>query len=154
MVSGSRLAPGRRSPITNPVNPACSENSLRNHLPAFAKFASLFAAALGSIVLLGWIFNIHLLVRWFSNLVPTSPSTALAFIFSGFSLWRLRQINTIPNPDRVGRLLAAGVILLGLLQLAEFLFEIRLLFDQLLFAKQFAALRSQPVEQMAPNVGL
>ena len=90
------------------------------------------AIIVGILVLLGWVFDVALLKSAFSGLVAMKVNTALGFILAGVSLW-----NAGPGSRRsriVSRVCGAGVLLLGLLTVGEYLSGNDFGIDQLLMA--------------------
>jgi hypothetical protein len=52
----------------------------------FISTTGIATAALGLLVLLGWILQLPLLTSFGANLIPMAPSTALLFILLGIAL--------------------------------------------------------------------
>lgn len=97
-----------------------------------SKYSSLVTALIGSIALIGWIFDIEFLRSGFPGLPPMRVNTALGFILSGISLWFCRE-NTY---KKLKRSLSCGLAIvvagIALLSLIQFLFNINLGIDELL----------------------
>lgn len=102
-----------------------------NRLP---RYAGVIAILLGSWTLGGWIFGINLLKTVLPGLISMKANTAVCLIFAGSSL--LLQLE---RPDRprwhlfVARLLAGLAFAASLLTLIEYVFELDLGVDRLLF---------------------
>jgi PAS domain S-box-containing protein len=110
-----------------------------------ARVAGAIAILVGSIVLLGWLFDIEFLKQGsYANLVTMKANTALCFVLSGMSLW-LSQARKNQQYD-VGlekkengiyawlpRVSSVGLIVIGSLTLLQYLFGWNLGIDELLF---------------------
>ncbi len=101
----------------------------------FSKLTSLAVIALGVIVLSGWILGIQNLKSVFPGFATMSVNAALAFILAGVAL----QGETVEKPGSAKRWItqvaALIVTVLGLLTLAEYIFNISLGIDQLFFTE-------------------
>ena len=75
-------------PIDVPSTP-----NLIASLQTFSRKASVGAITIGSIVILGWMFNIPLFKSILPGLVTMKANTALCFIFAGGALWMWHQYN-------------------------------------------------------------
>jgi hypothetical protein len=97
-----------------------------------ARVASITVTVLGSLVLLGWAFDMAVLKNFFAVSGDMKPNAALAFILSALALW-LSARESDARPILVARILAAVVALIGLLTLAEHVAGLDLGIDQILF---------------------
>ena len=86
------------------------------------RFSALFAMAVASLTLLGWLVGIDALIR----VVPISgagvmmPITAVCFLLSGAALLLLRSESQLNRRRRAaGMLLALSVAFVGLLVISE-----------------------------------
>lgn len=105
-------------------------------------------------MLLGWILNNEPLKRVFPGMVAMNPVSALAFIAAGVSLfcfWMPERTRFLLAPARI---LAALLMLLGLLKLSAYLFHFRFPFDRLLFSDQIRIEPGTFSNQIAPNTAL
>jgi PAS domain S-box-containing protein len=119
----------------------------------FSGITAWSAMVIGLAVLAGWTWDIDSLKRLLPSLVSMNPVTALAFVFSGISLWLQRR----PLLDRASckawrfaQCLALVVSCLGLLRLTDCLFGWELGVDQFLFADKLLHDGTLP-NRMAPN---
>jgi signal transduction histidine kinase len=125
----------------------------------FARSASVVSMALGSLVLLGWVFDLALLKNVPSAPAPMYPNTAICFIALGLSLWLSQKQTSQLGNVNLPRLFAAQICamfatLIGSVTLAEYIFGFNAGIDDLLFRK---ALRAVPVPfpgRMAHVTGL
>ena len=122
--------------------------------------ASAAAVLAGVLVLAGWALDIPVLKSILPAWVTMKPNTALAFILIGIAL----QLPELPAAWLVPRLsihllrLARGcrwlVGLIGLLTLAEYLFNWNPGFDQWLFPEPAGAVATSNPGRMAPETAL
>ena len=113
--------------------------------------AALIVAAVGVSMLIGWTFDFAILKGVIPGKVPMRPNTAISFVLAGIALWltaselRAGIISSVRKPTVW--VCAAIVGLIGIASLAEYLLEIDLKFDSLLFR---SALH---VESNDPSIG-
>ena len=122
-------------------------------LEALPVVAAITSVALGVAVLFAWTFGVDVLedvLPWF---VRMKANTAIAFILSGLSLALIEHERSGRSTRRVARLLAAIVVLIALLTLAEYLVGVDIGIDQVLFADP-ARTPFPPPGRMAPNGAL
>jgi PAS domain S-box-containing protein len=118
---------------------------------AFAQAAAAGVAAVGCLVLAGWAFDVEALRSVLPGLTAMNPGgTAVALLLAGGSLW----VQAGPGGGRrLGRALAAGVVVIALLRIGGYLLDWDGGPDQLLFRGMLdreAARLGQP-NRMAPN---
>ena len=98
-----------------------------------ARLGAVLLMLLGSLVLLGWLWNVGFLTTVLPGRIAMKPNTAIGFLFLGLALF----LPTRPNKTRSHRLWCAAsaalVSLVGLLTLSEYVFGANLGIDQLLF---------------------
>ena len=126
-----------RSISTSAGRPApVADAEVVRSLNRFVAFAGLFAIAVGSLSLIGWMFDIAVLKSVIPGQVVIKPNATIALALSGWSLWLLRSKGAQPPPRTrrlIGRLLASVVALVGLLSLSEHIVGWDLGIDQWLF---------------------
>lgn len=95
--------------------------------------ASILLVALGSAVLVGWMFD----TQWLKSISPDwakmKPNTALCFILAGVALWCLQDEQSQIRARLAGLASAATIAFIALLTLGEHLFGANLGIDELLF---------------------
>jgi signal transduction histidine kinase len=98
---------------------------------ALTQAAALGAIAIAVASLAGWAFDIDVLKSVIPREAPVEPNTAVAIALAGGLLW-----NTAAG-DSAGRrdlFVAATVLLLGVVTLAQYAFDLDFAIDELLFA--------------------
>ncbi|HWR35314.1 MAG TPA: PAS domain S-box protein [Clostridia bacterium] len=107
---------------------------------------------MGSIVFIGWIWNIPRLQTLFSSRIIV-PNSAVCFLFSGIALY----IYGDGQPGRlrwVARVLSAIVAVVGLLTLIQYFTGSDLKLDRLFLAIMKEWPLQMPIGRMAPNTAL
>lgn len=110
--------------------------------------AGALVAALGLVVLVGWYVNSTALVQVLPHFVPMQYNTALGFVLGGMGLaalafgWR-----------RVSVASAAAAMIVGLLTLIQYVFDVDLHIDQL-FMEHYITVKTSHPGRMAPNTAL
>jgi hypothetical protein len=129
------------------------KQSILSLLSLFSQIASISVVVVGVSVLLGWLVKSDYLKSVIPGLATMKANTALAFLSAGAALWTLRR----PAPTRVeklaGRLLAALVVAIAALTLAEYIAAVDFGIDQLLFRDGTTLYTSHP-GRMAPATAL
>ncbi|HET6770507.1 MAG TPA: response regulator [Actinomycetota bacterium] len=127
----------------------------------FSRGSALSAALIGAAALVGWAVNVPAFVRFPAHGPSTLPNTAVGLILAGIALLVIRPGRTgkqrrSTTREVTAKILGAGVLLLGGLTLAEYLFQLNLQVDDLLFRSKlpggFASGRPSP--QSAVNLTL
>ncbi len=103
-------------------------------LKVLPQWAGALVILLGVLALAGWLLDVSTLKTVFPGLVAMKANTAICFILAAWSL----LLRAGPEPTGGGRLvlgrgLAAIVVAVGLLTLAEYVLSVNLGFDELLF---------------------
>ena len=102
-----------------------------NRFIRFSKINSLLVVLIGILVTIGWIFDIQELQSVFYGFQTMKVNTAIVFILSGVTLWLIDQEGrVIFYIKQIGGVI---VLLIGLFTLCQYLFNINLGIDQLLF---------------------
>ncbi|MBM4241785.1 MAG: hypothetical protein FJ150_09025 [Euryarchaeota archaeon] len=112
----------------------------------FSKITSLSVIVIGILILIGWAFNITILKT--PNIVfPTVKSNVgIAFILIGISLWFLQKEKKSQLEYFIVKICALIVVVLGFLTITEYIFNINLGIDQILFKEPWGA-----VDTVSPN---
>ena len=85
-----------------------------------SEFFGLAVFTIGVLVLLGWGFNIPLLKSFLPEHMSMLANTAIGFIFSGFSLFFLREKQCSSRKGRLARILVVETALIATLFHWEF----------------------------------
>ncbi|MEG5039015.1 MULTISPECIES: PAS domain S-box protein [unclassified Microcoleus] len=125
---------------------------------SFSKKASIAVIAIGCTVLLGWIFDLQLLKSILPGLVTMKANSAVCFILGGFSLFiqqNRRAKLTARKYQKNHKLLIFGcsflIILISLLTLVQYSFNVDLGIDKLLFKESYTLTSAGIPGRMAPN---
>ncbi len=112
---------------------------------------SVLIGLIGIAVIIGWIDDIQFLKSVLPNLIPMKVNTAAAFILISISLL-LQQIFPYKHPltTFIAKFLAIIVLLLGFLTFFEYLFNVDLHIDQLIFPQPRDIPALHPPGRMAP----
>ncbi len=108
-------------------------------------YLPLIIVATGGLILLGWLLDIAIIKSVAPDLTAMNPMSAVCFVLAGGALWLL---GTRQQP-RLAQALAAVVIAVTLLKLADLVFATNFGIDRLLFAGKLD-LTAVP-NRMAPN---
>ncbi|MEG4208955.1 PAS domain S-box protein [Microcoleus sp. S13_B4] len=125
---------------------------------SFSKKASIAVIAIGCTVLLGWIFHLQPLKSILPGLVTMKANTAICFILGGCSLFiqqrrrvELRARKHQKNPNCLIYSCSFLIILISLLTLVQYTFNLDLGIDQLLFEESYTLTSAGIPGRMAPN---
>ena len=123
----------------------------QNRLTKFRKLSEFFSVIIviiGLIVLIGWMFNISILKSPGSGFSTIKSNVGLVFIFIGCSLWLLQTKRLNTNNRRIAQILAILVVIIGFLTISEYLFNINIGIDQILFKEAVGALNTSSPNRM------
>ena len=113
---------------------------------------ALATFGIGASVLLGWTIGLDAMQRLGLGGIPMLPITAVTFIIAGTSLWLQRDSRRDSGYLwYLARGLALVVLALGIVTLAERVFDWDAGIDQLFFGETLRALPYRPVGRMATN---
>ena len=127
---------------------------LATSLKLFSQAASVLAALVGCLVLVGWAFDLAVLRSVSPGFVAMSPVTALTFMLAGVSLWMLRKEGTDSQLRRLGQACALVVASVGMLKLIGYLTGWDVGIDQVLFREKLGADQGFGLVRIAPNTAL
>jgi signal transduction histidine kinase len=119
------------------------------HLKSISELISLVIIIFGILVLLGWAFNISILLspgEGFSNI---KSNVGLGFILIGLALYLLQDKRNNRRNKQIAQILGFIVFLIGFLTLFEYLSGINLFIDQLLFKEATGAFLTSSPNRMA-----
>jgi len=98
-----------------------------------SRVGAVMLMLLGTLVLLGWFWNIPSLTSVLPGRIAMKPNTALGFMLLGAAVLTLSRIGKSRVIQVLSAVCASIVILIGLLTLSEYFFHADLKIDQLLF---------------------
>ena len=134
----------------------CADRSIL--LPyRFTSLTALVSVFVGSLVLLGWAFDIGALKSVLPIWVSMKANTALCFILAGSALLLTVRPPAALNPKLLTlavRLLSLLSGLIGLLTLSEYVFDSDLGIDQWLFVESVGTAATSHPGRMAPETAL
>ncbi|MCW6050030.1 PAS domain S-box protein [Lyngbya sp. CCAP 1446/10] len=138
--------------------PAQSPSTTIVALQSFAKKAGIAVIAIGCTVILGWIFDLQLLKSILPGLVTMKANTAVCFILGGLSLFLQQrshsELTTTKYQKNYNFLSYSSsflLILISLLTLVQYSFNLDLGIDQLLFKEGYTLTSLSTPGRMAPN---
>ena len=127
-------------------------------LQSFAKKAGIAVIAIGCTVILGWIFDLQLLKSILPGLVTMKANTAVCFILGGLSLFLQQRSHSKlitkkhqKNYNFLSYSSSFLLILISLLTLVQYSFNLDLGIDQLLFKEGYTLTSLSTPGRMAPN---
>lgn len=144
----------RISGVTEFSKTSQSNRWLASSLRSFSMYASATVAAVGCLVLVGWLFDIATLKSVIPGLTPMKPNAAISFVLAGVSLLLLQKDPAGQRNLQIGRASALALALVGLLTLSEYLFGWNLGIDELLFKETLMASDTYFPGRMAASAAL
>ncbi len=121
-------------------------------LHRIARIAAILPIAAGVLVLFGWSLQIESIKRIIPGLVAMNPATAIAFILLGVSLLLLARGDGAPM--KIGKAVAAAVVLIACIKLLAIVSSIDLQIDQIFFRDRLDRADGGLPNRMAPNTAL
>ncbi|MBF0571482.1 MAG: GAF domain-containing protein [Candidatus Omnitrophica bacterium] len=116
---------------------------------------SVFIFLGGSIVLLGWVFDIPDLKSIYTGLAAMRPNTALCFVITGLALWCLGKKRMDKIRFRLTAALCVTVLLLiGLGTLCEYILKCDMGIDRILFKQAPVASLTASIARMSFNTAI
>ena len=97
---------------------------LASRFRSFSRTASLLAALIGAVALVGWVAGVDVLRSGIPGLVGMKINTALCLVASGLALWTLADLSAGPRARIAAHSAALGVALLSLLVLSQYLLRV------------------------------
>ena len=140
------------SPVLSSTERADPQTILR--LARIYRAAGLSTAALGIVVLTGWLLDIAMLKSIVIEWPTMKPNTALACILAGVSLWALATEPAWRVLRIVAIVCSVAVAAIGGATLAQVVFELDLGIDQLLITEPPGAPGTAVPGRMAPPTAL
>ena len=124
-------------------------NSRSDLIKVVSEFLSILIAFLGLLILIGWMFNIPLLLHPGSGFSAIKSNAGLAFLLIGVSLWFVQTKRIKFHNQGIAQILAFIVLIIGFLTLMEYIFNLNIGIDQILFKEAVGALNTSSPNRMA-----
>lgn len=123
-------------------------------LKSFSEISSIVILVVGCLVLIGWALDIPMLKSPSPGFSTIKSNVGLCFILIGISLWFLQTKRTDKWMRRIAQVCAVVVALIGFLTLIEYLLNINLFIDQMLFKEPAGAIYTSSPNRMAFTAAL
>lgn len=121
-----------------------------NFFRLLSKSSCLLLVIIGTIVLIGWVFDIPILTSFYPGFVGMKPSSAISFIFSGLSLWSLNYHGSKKLKTFDWKSSVVVVIVISGFTLLQNIFDLKFGIDSLFIKEQVNQLKVQTSARMAP----
>lgn len=135
--------------IVTPANKP--RNEIASQLKSLSSILAVLVILLALIVLVGWRFDIDELKSIVPNLVAMKANEAICFLLAGSSLLLIRFASDGGRLHYLQQICAAGVLLISVLTLGEYLSGSNLGIDQLLFKVEKQVTGISNPGRMSPN---
>lgn len=109
-------------------------NTYLAHLDRFARTGAILVVCVGAAVIVGWLLNLPTFKSVLPGLATMKVNTAFGFIASGAALWLIHTTPAVEQPSSLARVLCVFVVAIGGLSIGEYVFDVNLGIDELLFA--------------------
>ena len=136
------------------IYPQIQDTQTQNLIPSlrtFSRKAGIAVIVIGSMVIVGWMFNIPALKTVLPGLVTMKANTAACFILSGTALWLWHRHPTDQSKRLWAQILAGIVLGIGLLTLLQYGLGRNFGIDELLFKASTDTFGTSAPGRMAPN---
>ncbi len=125
------------------------QNQYNSKLQTLSEVLSISIIIISILFLIGWAFDIDILKSPGQQFSTIKSNVALGFVFTGISLWLLQTKRLNRRNLLLARIFAVIVALIGFLTITEYLFNINLGIDQILFKEAPGALGTSSQNRMA-----
>ena len=134
------------------MNNVADNYSLRlRRFQRFAHGVSVVTATMGVSVIIGWWLDINALKSFLPGLATMKANTAFCFILLGVALY-LSVIGS--QRTQIARICVLIVMLIGMLTLVQYIFNLNFGIDELLFRDATSTISKHPPGRMAPATAL
>ena len=127
--------------ISEPIN--------QSRIKKFSEFLAILIAVIGVIIIIGWMFNINILLSPGSGFSTIKANVGIAFLLIGLSLWFVQTKRVNFHNQQISQILAFIVMIIGFLTLMEYIFNLNFGIDQLFFNEAIGALNTSAPNRMA-----
>lgn len=118
-------------------------------LKSISELISLIIIMFGILVLLGWAFNINILLSPGEGFSTIKTNVGLGLVLIGFALYLLQDKRNNKSNKQLSQLVSVIVFLIGFLTLFQYLSGINLFIDQILFKEAPGAFLTSSPNRMA-----
>lgn len=125
-----------------------------NSFKQITYLCALIVTMLSAIVLLGWTLDVVILKNLLPHYLTMKPNTAVCFFLAGLALWMLNKDKITLRQKHYISLIALVIFLIGFLTLCEYLFQVDLGFDELLFKDESLFMYGGKPGRMAPMTAI
>jgi diguanylate cyclase (GGDEF)-like protein len=123
-------------------------------LSALSQTTSIVVILIGCVVIVGWIKDITVLKSVLPGWVAMKANTAICLILEGMSLWLWHWRAAISVIRRAAQVCAALVVVVGLLTLIQYVFNLDLGIDQIFFQASIDPLGDEAPGRMAVHTAV
>ncbi len=130
------------------------EAILSARFQAWSTVAAIFVTAVGTAVLVGWALGVEPLKRIAPGLPAMNPTTAVCLVLCGFALALLRESESTAGKRLAAQVLAAGVFLVGIIEITGLVVGFDPLVDRVFFRGSIDSKSSSGPNSMSPYAAL
>src|SRR5215207_1536452 len=130
------------------------KSSFHISLEKAPRIASIVVFVIGCIVLVGWQFNLPALTKILPGMATMKANSAVAFILSAISLWFLQSRQAEWQARLLASICTTVVLLIAVLTLGEYIFDLDFGIDQFLFQDHTLASGMSFPGRMSPATAL
>ncbi len=131
--------------------PSLEENIFHSRFRLLSEISSVLVIIFGSIVLMGWLWDIQILRSFGAHLVSMKVNTAISIILTGLTLWFLQEKRAKGAYLLFARIFASIIILISLLTLLQYVFNLDFGIDQFLFKEAAGSIGTSNPGRQSPN---
>jgi len=136
------------------VQSRCQSSALNSLFQSFSQKTSVAVVLIGCIVMVGWFKDIAVLKSVVPGWVAMKVNTAICLILGGMSLWLWHWRRTTDITRRAAQICAFLVLLIGLLTLIQYAFNVEFGIDQILFKTSIDPLGDAAPGRMAVHTAV
>jgi signal transduction histidine kinase len=118
-------------------------------LKSISELISIIIIIFGILILIGWAFNISILLSPGAGFSSIKSNVGPGFILIGLALYLVQDKRNNPRNKKISQILAFIVFLIGFLTLFEYLSGINLFIDEILFKEAPGAFLTSSPNRMA-----
>ncbi len=127
---------------------------MQYRIKLLSKISSIILVAIGTLVIVGWLFNIPVLKSVLPGIISMKFDTALCFIFSGIVIWLLNNENLSFTQKVIFFFCSIFIVVMAAIQSCEYLFNRNLGIDELFIKDDLISAATTYAGRMAPATTL